>query len=111
MLSMLEKWEVFLVICVFITLTLLLWYSLIYYLPRHAQQVATRALYYVYGNSPPPQLAAAVTQVEKGNVTAKVAEATANVGEGMMEKLIASSHQLWASLGEEDAGKPRWWIG
>ena len=60
-LSMLEAWEVFLVIVVFLTLTLLLWYSLIHYFPRHIQQVATRALYYVYGNSPPPQLAAVVT--------------------------------------------------
>ncbi|SPO24962.1 uncharacterized protein UTRI_01472_B [Ustilago trichophora] len=108
-LSMLEAWEVFLVIVVFITLTLLLWYSLIHYFPRHAQQVATRALYYVYGNSPPPQLAAAVTN----NVTTSAASTTAasaaaavgGVGEGVLEKLIETSNQLWASLDAEKAAK------
>ncbi|CDW96914.1 hypothetical protein [Sporisorium scitamineum] len=49
-LSMLETWEVFLVIVVFVILTLLLWYSLIHYFPRHAQQVATRALYYLWAS-------------------------------------------------------------
>ncbi|SPO22794.1 uncharacterized protein UTRI_01472 [Ustilago trichophora] len=108
-LSMLEAWEVFLVIVVFITLTLLLWYSLIHYFPRHAQQVATRALYYVYGNSPPPQLAAAVTNnATTSPVTTSAstaAAAAAGVGEGVLEKLIETSNQLWASLDAEKAAK------
>jgi len=98
-LSMLEAWEVFLVIVVFLVITLLLWYSLIYYFPRHAREVATRALYYVYGNSPPPTLAAAVQ-----NGTIPVVEA-GEAGEGVLEKLIASSNQLWASLDAERAAE------
>lgn len=101
-LSMLEAWEVFLVIVVFLTLTLLLWYSLYHYFPRHAQQVATRALYYVYGNSPPPQLAKAVT-AEVTNASASAAAAAQTATDGMLEKLIASSNQLWAKLGQETA--------
>lgn len=101
-LSMLEAWEVFLVIVVFIILTLLLWYSLIHYFPRHAQQVATRALYYVYGNSPPPQLAAAVTN---NATTSSSAQAAATTADGMLEKLIETSNQLWASLDAEKAAK------
>lgn len=99
-LSMLEAWEVFLVIVVFLTLTLLLWYSAYHYFPRHARQVATRALYYVYGNSPPPQLAAAVT-------TNTTTATTAAVGgsDGVLEKLIAQSNQLFASLNAEQASK------
>ncbi|CDU24463.1 uncharacterized protein SPSC_03964 [Sporisorium scitamineum] len=104
-LSMLETWEVFLVIVVFVILTLLLWYSLIHYFPRHAQQVATRALYYVYGNSPPPQLAAAVTTSDTTNasVVAAAAAAAASATDGVLEKLIASSNQLWASLDADKA--------
>lgn len=112
MLSMLEVWEVFLVIVVFCLLTLLLWYSLIHYFPRHAQQVATRALYYVYGNSPPPQLAAAVTVADPTSTAnaslhsaATAAAASASATEGVLEKLIASSNQLWASLDAENAAK------
>lgn len=107
---MLEAWEVFLVIVVFITLTLLLWYSLYHYFPRHAQQVATRALYYVYGNSPPPQLAAAVTNnltttTTTSTSSSTTAEAVAAAGEGVLEKLIETSNQLWASLDAEKAAK------
>lgn len=102
-LSMLEAWEVFLVIVVVFTLTALLWYSLIHYFPRHAQQVATRALYYVYGNSPPPQLAAAVTAnaTEAAANTANAAAAAAQ--QGVLEKLVASTNQLWANLDPKDA--------
>lgn len=103
-LSMLEAWEVFLVIVVFCLLTLLLWYSLIHYFPRHAQQVATRALYYVYGNSPPPQLAAAVTTSDPtSTLNASAEAAAASATEGVLEKLIASTNQLWASLDAEKA--------
>ncbi|CBQ70321.1 conserved hypothetical protein [Sporisorium reilianum SRZ2] len=103
-LSMLEAWEVFLVIVVFVVLTLLLWYSLIHYFPRHAQQVATRALYYVYGNSPPPQLAAAVTTSDTTtNASTAAAAAAASATDGVLEKLIASSNQLWASLDTDKA--------
>lgn len=51
-LSMLEAWEVLLVIMVFLTLTSLILYSLIFYFPRHIQLVARRAMYYVYGTVP-----------------------------------------------------------
>ncbi|ETS61207.1 hypothetical protein PaG_05168 [Moesziomyces aphidis] len=100
-LSMLEAWEVFLVIVVVFTLTALLWYSLIHYFPRHAQQVATRALYYVYGNSPPPQLAAAVT-ANASEAVANTANAAA-AQQGVLEKLVASTNQLWANLDPKDA--------
>uniref|UniRef100_V5EHR1 Uncharacterized protein n=2 Tax=Kalmanozyma brasiliensis (strain GHG001) TaxID=1365824 RepID=V5EHR1_KALBG len=104
-LSMLEAWEVFLVICVFITLTLLLCYTVVHYLPRHASEVANRVAYYVYGTAPSENLASGVAQ-KASNVTSKVAEATATAGEGLMERLIENSNQLWASLGEEERGKP-----
>lgn len=105
---MLEAWEVFLVIVVFVVLTALVWYSLIYYFPRHIQQVSTRALYYVYGNHPPPQLAAAVTSGVNvtdtlANVASSASGAVGTGGEGVLEKLIASSNQLWASLDAEKA--------
>ncbi|SNX82294.1 uncharacterized protein MEPE_01000 [Melanopsichium pennsylvanicum] len=98
-LSMLEAWEVFLVIMVFITLTLLLWYSAYHYFPRHAREVATRALYYLYGNSPPPTLANAVIN----NATSTIAEQPTNSAptDGVLAKLIETSNQLWASLDAE----------
>lgn len=102
---MLEAWEVFLVIVVFLTLTLLLWYSLYHYFPRHAREVATRALYYVYGNSPPPQLAAAVTTNASTTASTAAGTAAAAASEGVLEKLIAQSNQLWASLDAEKAAK------
>lgn len=104
---MLEAWEVFLVIMVFLTLTLLLWYSAYHYFPRHAREVATRALYYVYGNSPPPQLAAAVTTnaTSVSAAAGSTASAAVAAGEGVLEKLIAQSNQLWASLNAEKSAK------
>lgn len=90
------------VIMVFLTLTLLLWYSAYHYFPRHAREVATRALYYVYGNSPPPQLAAAVTT---NNTVIPSTSAVAEAGEGVLEKLIETSNQLWASLDAEKAAE------
>ncbi|SPC61219.1 uncharacterized protein UHOD_01368 [Ustilago sp. UG-2017b] len=106
-LSMLEAWEVFLVIMVFLTLTLLLWYSAYHYFPRHAREVTTRALYYVYGNSPPPQLAAAVTTnaTSVSAASGSTASAAVTAGEGVLEKLIAQSNQLWASLNAEKSAK------
>lgn len=100
-LSMLEAWEVLFVIVVFVVLNVLLWYSLIHYFPRHIQQVATRALYYVYGNHPPPQLAAAVTTNPAANFT----NAAAAAADGVLDKLIASRNQLLASLNSELAAK------
>ena len=102
-LSMLEAWEVLLVIAVCIVLTLLLWYSMYFYFPRHAQQVATRALYYVYGNSPPPQLAAAVTNNATSTAAITSAAPRAPAADSVLQKLIASSNQLWASLDAQDA--------
>ncbi|PWZ00959.1 hypothetical protein BCV70DRAFT_199324 [Testicularia cyperi] len=113
-LSMLEAWEVCLVIVVFLILTFLTWYSLIHYFPRHAQLVLRRAAYYIYGtnstSTAPPLTAqdivskdAALEAVQAiSSLGSSAIQSLNETSANLVEKLIASSSILWSNL-EHDA--------
>ncbi|PWN36415.1 uncharacterized protein FA14DRAFT_111261, partial [Meira miltonrushii] len=49
--SMLEDWETILLFAVVITLSGLLWYSIIFHLPNHVLLSIEKASYYIFGTS------------------------------------------------------------
>ncbi|WRT66412.1 uncharacterized protein IL334_003368 [Kwoniella shivajii] len=48
--SMMQPWEVALIVTVLATVTLLIWFSIYTYLPSHIAYLARRWSYYVYGD-------------------------------------------------------------
>lgn len=95
-LAMLEAWEVFLVITVFLTLTSLILYSLIFYFPRHIQLVARRAMYYVYGTL--PSSSAATASMASLDASAPKAAAAASQAAGLLSAIPTHSSSIVDSI-------------